>query len=254
MFLSHLPENPKAKERYAKIQAQLDGYASPGTQVELCFPDDYPGAKLSVNLGARNEVPGIYHVLQTPAIVRKIVWAENNGYDAVVQSNTFDPGVEAARHTVRIPVIGVLRTALHVASVLSNSIAIIVPLEEHIAYAAQIVHSYGMQGFIKDIAAIGLFDETAEKRIDAIFARATEVMRATVKTSGAGCIIPLGGAVVPTLVSPRDLEREVGVPVLNTKAIGIRFAEVCVQLGMTQSALNYPLAQLPYEDFTAFAR
>jgi hypothetical protein len=25
-------------------------------------------------------------------------------------------------------------------------------------------------------------------------------------------------------------------------------------LGMTQSALNYPLAQLRYEDFTAFAK
>jgi allantoin racemase len=254
MFLSHLPENPKAKERYAKIQAQLDSYASAGTQVELCFPDDYPGAKLSLDLGARNEVPGIYHVLQTPAIIRKIVWAEKNGYDAVVQSNTFDPGVEAARQTVRIPVIGVFRTALHAATVLSNSIAIIVPLEEHIAYAWQIVHSYGMQGFVKDIAAIGLYDETAEQRIDAIFARATEVMCATIKTSSAGCIIPLGGAVIPTLVSPKDLEREVGVPVLNTKAIGIRFAEMCVQLGMTQSALNYPLAQLRYEDFTAFAR
>jgi allantoin racemase len=254
MFLSHLPENPRAKERYAKIQAQLDGYASAGTRVELCFPDDYPGARLSLDLGARNEVPGIYHVLQTPAIIRKIVWAENNGYDAVVQSNTFDPGVEAARQTVRIPVIGVLRTALHMATVLSNSIAIIVPLDEHVAYTWQIVHSYGMQGFVKDIAAIGLYDETAEKRIHEIFARAAEVMRATIKTSGAGCIIPLGGAVVPTLVSPKDLESEVGVPVLNTKAIGIRFAEMCVQLGMTQSALNYPLARLRYEDFTAFAR
>jgi Asp/Glu/hydantoin racemase len=111
-----------------------------------------------------------------------------------------------------------------------------------------------MQGFVKNITAIGLYDENAEKRIDEIFARAVEAMRATIKTSGAGCIIPLGGAVVPTLVSPKDLEREVGVPVLNTKAIGIRFAEMCVQLGMTQSALNYPLAQLRYEDFTAFAR
>ncbi len=254
MFLSHLPENPEAKERYAKIQAQLDGYASAGTQVELCFPDDYPGAKLSRDLDARNEVPGIYHALQTPAIIRKIVWAENNGYAAVVQSNTFDPGVEAARQTVRIPVIGVLRAALHTASVLSNSIAIIAPLEAHIAYAWRIVHSYGMQSFVKDIAAIGLYDETVAERVDEIFARAVEIMRATIKRSGAGCIIPLGGAVVPTLVSPKDLEREVGVPVLNTKAIGIRFAEMCVQLGMTQSGLNYPLARLRYEDFTAFAR
>jgi allantoin racemase len=254
MFLTHLPENPKAKERYAKIQAQLNGYASAGTQVELCFPDDYPGAKLSVDLGARNEVPGIYHVLQTPAIIRKIVWAENNGYDAVVQSNTFDPGVEAARHAVRIPVIGIFRAALHAASVLANSIAIIAPLEEHIAYAWQIVRSYGMQEFVKDVTAIGLYDENAEKQIDQIFARAVEVMRASVKRSGAGCIIPLGGAVVPTLVSPTDLEREVGAPVLNTKAIGIRFAEMCVQLRMTQSPLSYPLAQLREENFAAFAR
>jgi len=79
-------------------------------------------------------------------------------------------------------------------------------------------------------------------------------MRATIKKSGAGCIIPLGGARVIKKKTPKDLERELGVPVLNTKAIGIRFAEMCVQLGMTQSAVNYPLAQLHYEDFTAFAK
>ena len=254
MFLSHLPENPKAKERYAKVQAQLNDYASPGTEVELCFPDDYPGAKLSLDLTARNEVPGIYHILQTPAIIRKVVWAEKNGYNAVVQSNTFDPGVEAARHTVRIPVVGVLRATLHVATILANSIVIIVPLEDHIAYTWQIIRSYGMEHFVKDIAAVGLYEEGAEKRVGEIFARAVEVMRATVKKTAAGCIIPLGGAVFPLLVSPQDLEREVGVPVLNTKAIGIRFAETCVQLGMTQSLSTYPLAQLRYEDFTALAR
>src|SRR5258708_36012641 len=95
MFLTHLPENPKAKERYAKIQAQLNSYASTGTQVELCFPDDYPGAKLSVNLGARNEVPGLYHVLQTPSIIRKFFCSDNNGIDAAVTRFTFDPILEA---------------------------------------------------------------------------------------------------------------------------------------------------------------
>jgi len=39
------------------------------------------------------------------------------------------------------------------------------------------------------------------------------------------------------------------VQVLNTKAIGIRFAEMCVACGMTQSALTYPRAKLSYEDF-----
>jgi hypothetical protein len=38
--------------------------------------------------------------------------------------------------------------------------------------------------------------------------------------------------------------------VLNTKAIGIRFAEMCVALDMTQSALTYPRAKMTYADFT----
>ena len=253
MFLSHLPENPGSRVRYARIQAQLDAYASAGTQVELCFPDDYPGARTSADLSARNAVPGIYHALQTPALIRKILWAERNGYDAVVQSNTFDPGVEAARQAVRIPVVGIFRASLHVGTILSNSVFVIVPLEEHVAYTRQIVRAYGMEGFVKNIAALGLYDESAEQRTDEIFARAVEVMRDAVKRTGAGAILPLGGAVIPTLVSPKHLEREVGVPVLNTKAIGIRFAELCVHLGMSQSPLDYPLAQLRCEDLTAFA-
>ena len=49
---------------------------------------------------------------------------------------------------------------------------------------------------------------------------------------------------------PSDLAQATGAQVLNTKAIGIRFAEMCVRFGMTQSALTYPRAKVTYEDFT----
>ena len=42
--------------------------------------------------------------------------------------------------------------------------------------------------------------------------------------------MPLGGAIIPYVVDPKDLATAVGVQVLNTKAIGIRFAETCVAL------------------------
>ena len=79
---------------------------------------------------------------------------------------------------------------------------------------------------------------------------AAEVMGALVRETKAECIIPLGGAIIPYIVSPTDLEREVGVPVLNTKAIGIRFAEMCVQFGMSHSARTYPRAKLQDADFS----
>jgi hypothetical protein len=62
-------------------------------------------------------------------------------------------------------------------------------------------------------------------------------------------VLPLGGALIPYVVNPDDLAKATGVQVLNTKAIGIRFAETCVRFGMTQSALTYPKAKLSYADF-----
>jgi hypothetical protein len=77
-----------------------------------------------------------------------------------------------------------------------------------------------------------------------IFEKAVEAMRDMVK-AGAECIVPLGGAIIPYIVDPKDLSAEVGAPVLNPKAVGIHFAEMCVSLGYSQSPLTYPLANLP---------
>jgi hypothetical protein len=70
-----------------------------------------------------------------------------------------------------------------------------------------------------------------------------------VDETGAEIILPLGGALIPYVVDPAKLAAATRVQVLNTKAIGIRFAETCVALNMTQSALTYPHAKLEHSDF-----
>ncbi len=74
-------------------------------------------------------------------------------------------------------------------------------------------------------------------------------MRGLLDETRAEIMLPLGGAIIPYVVDPKDLAKAVGVQVLNTKAIGIRFAEMCVAFGMTQSAITYPKAKLSYDDF-----
>jgi hypothetical protein len=92
-----------------------------------------------------------------------------------------------------------------------------------------------------------------DQRKDDLFRAAAETMKGVIRDTSPECIIPLGGALIPYVVDPADLQREVGVPVLNTKSIGIRFAETCVSLGMSQSPITYPSAKLRYEDFAATA-
>jgi Asp/Glu/hydantoin racemase len=248
-FLNQAPQRSAGYEPN-KIEALLNSYASPGTRVEIVFPDDYEGAQLYETIGAQSVLNGLHHMMETPAIVRKIFWAAQNGYDAVISSNTFDPGVDGGRLAVDIPVIGLLRTSMHAALTLADRVGITVPLAGHVPYTWRILRSYGLEKFVSDIRPLGIYGRDIAQRKTEIFEITTKLIRGLIDETRAEIILPLGGALIPYVVDPSDLAQATGAQVLNTKAIGIRFAEMCVRFGMTQSALTYPRAKLTYEDFT----
>lgn len=233
-------------EYHERVEPILRSYASPGTEVDLCYPDEYPG---------RSQGGGAAHLgyyMSVPALVRKTVWAEQNGYDAVIQSNNFEPGVEASRLAVRIPVLGLCHTTMLAAANFADRIGVTVPLDGYFLLARRLLQAYGVLHFVSELRSLSLDgvpsgDQVAVQR-PVIFKRAVEVMRALVKETKAECIVSLGGAIIPYIVDPKDLEPEVGAPVLNPKAIGIRTAEMCVQLGISHSPLTYPLATLRPDD------
>lgn len=253
MVINQAPLTAKSKPNYDidRITRQLNGYASPGTTIELGFPDSYAGAALKNAIGSQDVLNGLHHILEAPSIIAKIFWAAENGYDAVVSSNTFDPGVEGARLAVNIPVIGPLRTTMHVALTLADRVGVTVPLKSHVPYTRRILRAYGLESFVTDIVPIEVYRDV-QSRKDEIFDKTVEIIGGMV-SRGAEIILPLGGALIPYVVDPDDLARATGVQVLNTKACSIATAEMCVRFGMTQSALTYPKAALRSADFTGDA-
>ena len=254
LFLNQAPrKGPNVKKPHydvERIEALLNSYASPGTKVEVGFPDDFEGAHILDAIGSQSALNGLHHMMETPAIVRKIFWAEQNGYDAVIQSNTFDPGVDGGRLAVNIPVIGLMRTALHFGLNLADRIGITVPLATHVPYTWRIIRSYGLERFVTGIKPIGVYGKDIKDRKAEIFDTTISLIRSLIDDTGAEIILPLGGALIPYVVDPADIQKATGIQVLNTKSIGIHVAESCVALGLTQSALTYPRAKLQYDDFT----
>jgi Asp/Glu/hydantoin racemase len=252
LFVDQQPRTEKSVQPYdvAAIEKLLNGYASPGTKVEIGFPEDFPGSQVMLTIGAQSKLNGLHHMMQTPAIIRKIFWAAENGFDAVISSNTFDPGVDGGRLAVDIPVIGLCRTSMHAALTLADRVGITVPLAPHVPYTWRLLRTLGLDRFVSDIRPIGIYGADIAQRGTEIFETTVAVMRALVAETRAEILVPLGGAIIPYVVDPKDLAAAVGVQVLNTKAIGIRFAEMCVAFGWTQSALTYPRAKLSYDDFT----
>src|SRR5947199_729582 len=201
-FLNQAPRRSAAYETM-KIEAQLNGYASPGTKIEIVFPDDYEGSQLYETIGAQSVLNGLHHMMETPAIVRKIFWAAENGYDAVISSNTFDPGVDGGRLAVSIPVIGLLRASLHAALTLADRVGITVPLAPHVPYTWRILRTLGLDHFVSDIRPIGIYGADIAQRGPEIFEKTVAIMRALVAETRAEIVMPLGGAIIPYVVDPK---------------------------------------------------
>jgi allantoin racemase len=238
--------------------ALLQSYASSGTEIDFCYPDDQPGAGLFAAMArvdpasqVNSELP--YSML-VPTLIRKIVWAAENGYQAVVLRNAFDPAVESARLAVRIPVIGACRATMHVAATLSARIGVTVPFDGYLPWTRRLMETYRVDHIVTAIRSLQLpgihgIDRASVR--DRARDQALYCMRQLIEETGAECLVPLGAAIVPSLVDPKDLEEALGVPVLNSSAIAIRFAEMCVELGMTHSRRTYPFAPLELEAFTS---
>lgn len=242
MFLSHQAKREGGPAYEARVAALLNSYASPGTTIEMHYPDDLGASEVTSHLRKSQALAGLHHALETPALVKKIIEAERMGFDAVVQSNTFDPGVEVARCAVRIPVVGVLRASCHFATTLCDRFALIAPLDSHAIYARRIIQNYGLGSFLSGIKAINTYEAGDLSAYRDLIIEKTLAVGKELIAEGAQALIPLGGRLVPYVVSPEELEAEFKVPVINTKLVGIRHAETLV-LGKTSHSLkSYPWA------------
>src|SRR5207253_10655487 len=94
MILDHQSTREERAEYEERVAALRQRYASPGTTIEVHYPEDLGGSEVTSHLRKSQALAGLHHALETPALVKKIIEAERLGFDAVVQSNTFDPGVE----------------------------------------------------------------------------------------------------------------------------------------------------------------
>src|SRR5262245_60554887 len=251
MRIMFLNKAPKSVYDVTEIEKQLNSYASPGTKVEVKFPDNFGCSKVEETLRGPRMLNGLDHIMEAPAIIRKIVWAAENGYDAVIQSNTFDPGVDGARLCVSIPVLGPFRTTIHAVANLVDRIGIIVPLPPHIPYTWRLLRTVGMDGFVTGIKTLATYGPDLKKRRQEITEKTAGLVRALVEETGAQAVLPLGGALIPYVVDPAEVQKMTGVQVFNTKAITIRCAEMCVSLGLSHSPLTYPRGKLTYQDFLA---
>jgi allantoin racemase len=140
------PVNTDVFDRY--MEGVLRRAAGPGTQVDVTYLPQ-PGEPASPFLPA---LP-YYH----GSLFRRIVQAEEEGYDGVIVGCSADPGVLEAKRIVSIPVTGPLEANLHVAAMLRARVTILLPagVEARTRYW-DLARVYGLAHKVASIVSVDL--------------------------------------------------------------------------------------------------
>ncbi|MFB3906173.1 MAG: aspartate/glutamate racemase family protein [Acidobacteriota bacterium] len=176
-----------------------------------------------------------YNVLKcTDAAVERIVKAEREGYDAVVLSCMYDPGLFEAREVVDIPVMGTLEASGLVCMMMGQMFSIVCPEQVVTSVLRRTIDAYGFTPRCAslrhiDVVACDLYPDRTPT--DEIMRRLVEVGRKCVE-DGAEILIP-GCSIIGALYTKafgRDPVEVIGVPVLDPQLVAFKMAEMMVDL------------------------
>ncbi len=180
--------------------------------------------------------------LAAPGTVSRIAEAEAEGIDAVISDCMTDPGVEAAREVVSIPVLGPAETSFHIAGILGHRFSVVTPIDSLVPVFHHHARNTGLQRQLASVRGLDLpSSERAdeEKVLQALIRQATRAIR----DDGAHVII-FGSTGMARLTAnvKQGLEREGfrGVPVIDPAILSLKIAEAFVDIGLSHSKRTYP--------------
>jgi len=187
-----------------------------------------------------------YNVMKcVDGAVERIIKAEKQGFDAVVISCMYDPGLFEAREVVDIPVMGTMESAGMVALMMGQMFSIVCPDQVVASVLRRTMDTYGLRSRTAsvrhiDIVARDLYPEKTPT--EEVLKRLVRVGELCVQ-DGAEVLIP-GCSIIGTLYTKdfakafgKDPVELIGVPVLDPQIVAFKMAEMMVDL---RRKVGYP--------------
>jgi allantoin racemase len=209
----------------------LQQRAAPGSEVEVRSLGDGPASIESAYEAA----------LVVPELCQAVPRAERDGFDAVIVGCFSDPGLEALRELVRVPVVGPGASALHLAAQLGSRFTILSPRGGGgLGRAEARLRALGLAPKLASVRSVDMpvLDVARERGL--VLERLGEVGRRAAREDHADVLV-LGCMSMGFLGITEELGKELGVPVVNPVTAGLKTAEMMVATGLSHSKAAYPV-------------
>ncbi len=225
---SPMGRSPEGKIEVERRGAKLREYASSNVEVGI---DDVPEGP--------NSIESMYEeYLSIPAACRRVVELEAEGWDAIILGCYGDPGLDAMRELVSIPIIGPGEATALMAASLGHRFTVITVTESVIAPTERQIRNVGVGEKLASVRVVGIpVLELHEDRDRAVEATIEQGYQA-IKEDRADSLI-LGCMSMGFLDIAEEASAELGVPFLNPGRVSLKFAEATLGAGLTHSRRAY---------------
>ncbi len=235
MKISYLIPGPmgRGSEGMAELARRrdfLERHAAPGTEVSVYDVSEGPASIESMT----------EEYLSIPAALRRAVELEEEGWDAVILGCYGDPGLDAFRELIAIPIVGPCENTALVAASLGHRFSIITVTESIVAPIEKLVRSAGVSEKLASVRAIDIpVMDLHGDRARAIEATVREG-RLAISENRADTLI-VGCMTMGFMGIAEAASAELGVPVVNPVTMALKYAEALTGAGLTHSRRAYHL-------------
>lgn len=220
---------PEGKVELARRGSLLAQYAAPGTETGI---EDVPEGPASIE--------SMYEeYLSIPATVRRAVELEQSGaWDAIILGCYGDPGLDALREMVSLPVIGPGEATALMAASLGHRFSVITITDSVVAATERQMRNIGVGEKLASVRVVGIpvleLHHNRERTIEATVEQGWKAIR----EDRADALI-VGCMSMGFLEIAEAAGAELGVPFLNPARVALKFAEATVGAGLTHSKRAY---------------
>ncbi|HLT59476.1 MAG: aspartate/glutamate racemase family protein [Limnochordales bacterium] len=211
----------------------LQGVASPGTVVER-LADFTPKSSRPVTIESMYE-----EYMLIPWVLEMTVEAARRGYDAVVTGCFADPGVDAARELVDIPVIGPGQAAMHTAAMLGHTFSILTIFDSTVKTTRNQVRQNGLLDKLASVRAVNVPVLKIREAADETYRIVRDTALRCLEEDQADVLV-IGCASMSYAFADR-LQADLGVPVVNSLKNSLKVAEMLAGGGLSHSKRAYPV-------------
>jgi allantoin racemase len=178
--------------------------------------------------------------LVVPELIRLGPRAQERGFDAIIIGCYSDPGIDALREMLTIPVVGPGAASLHLAAQLGTRMAVLTPTGRGYGRVAARLRALGIAPLLASVRGIGLSVMDLARQKPGALDKAADAARVAVEQDGADVLVLgcMSMAFLPGICE--ELGGRVGVPVVNPVIAALKTAEALVAMRLAHSKAAWP--------------